>query len=102
MTQAALGAGFEVETLDGPERVDVDPGTPSGTTVRLRGKGVPNLGRRGRGDLFLTVHVATPEPASKEERRLLERLAELRGEPTGKRSSTTGALRRPRSGDREP
>jgi molecular chaperone DnaJ len=63
--------------------------------VRLRGKGVPALGRRGRGDLFLTVHVVTPTPGSKDERRLLEQLAELRGEPAGKRASATGALRRP-------
>lgn len=102
MTQAALGAAVEVETLDGPERIDVAAGTASGTTVRLRGKGVPNLGRRGRGDLFLTIHVVTPEPAWKEERRLLEQLAELRGEPAGKRARVSGSLRRPRSGDREP
>jgi molecular chaperone DnaJ len=95
MTQAALGAAVEVETLDGPETVEVEPGTASGTTVRLRGKGVPNLGRRGRGDLFLTVNVVTPTPGSKEERRLLEQLAELRGEPAGKRASSRADLRRP-------
>jgi molecular chaperone DnaJ len=95
MTQAALGAEVEVETLDGTERVDVEPGTASGTSVRLRGKGVPNIGRRGRGDLFLTIHVTTPTPGSKEERRLLEQLAQLRGEPAGKRASSRGELRRP-------
>jgi len=96
MTQAALGAEIEVETLDGPERIDVEPGTASGTTLRLRGKGVPNLGRRGRGDLFLTFRVVTPTPGSKEERRLLEQLAEARGEPAGKRASVKAELRRPR------
>ncbi len=96
MTQAALGAEVEVETLDGPERIDVEAGTESGTTLRLRGKGVPNLGRRGRGDLFLTIRVATPTPGSKEERRLLEQLAEVRGEPAGKRASVKAELRRPR------
>lgn len=95
MTQAALGAEVEFETLDGPERLDVDPGTESGTTVRLRGKGIPNLGRRGRGDLFLTVQVTTPRPGSKEERALLERLAELRGEPAGRRAVARAELRRP-------
>jgi molecular chaperone DnaJ len=99
MTQAALGAEIEVETLDGPERIDVEPGTESGTTHRLRGKGVPNLGRRGRGDLFLTVQVATPTPTSKDERRLLEQLAEARGEQAGKRANVRSALRRPRSTD---
>ena len=96
MTQAALGAEIEVETLDGPERIDVEPGTASGTTLRLRGKGVPNLGRRGRGDLFLTIRVATPTPGSKDERRLLEQLAEARGEQAGKRASVKAELRRPR------
>jgi molecular chaperone DnaJ len=95
MTQAALGAQIEVETLDGTERIEVDPGTESGTTVRLRGKGVPNLGRRGRGDLFLTIHVVTPSPGSKGERRLLEQLAEERGEAAGKRANVRGNLRRP-------
>jgi molecular chaperone DnaJ len=95
MVQAALGTDLDVETLDGIERVKIDPGTQSGTTIRLRDRGVPNLGRRGRGDLFLTVHVTTPDPGSREERRLLEELAALRGEPAGKRVSATGSLRRP-------
>jgi molecular chaperone DnaJ len=96
MVQAALGAEIEVETLDGPERVEVEAGTESGTTLRLGGRGVPNLGRRGRGDLFLTIHVVTPMPGSKKERALLEQLAEVRGEPAGKRASVKSDLRRPR------
>jgi molecular chaperone DnaJ len=95
MVQAALGAEVEVETFDGPERIDVEPGTASGTTLRLHGKGVPNLGRRGRGDLFLTIRVETPKPGSKPERELFEQLAALRGEPAGKKASVKSALRRP-------
>ena len=72
MTQAALGGEIEVETLDVMARVEIEPGTASGTTIRLGGKGIPNLGRRGRGDLFLTIAVATPRDLSKEQRRLLE------------------------------
>ena len=87
MVQAALGAAIEVPTLDGTERVDVDPGTQSGTTLRLKGHGVPNLGRRGRGDLFLHVQVLTPDGSSKAERRLLQELAQARGEPAGRRVS---------------
>jgi molecular chaperone DnaJ len=94
MPQAALGAELEVETLDGIERVSLEPGTESGSLIRLRGKGIPNLGRRGRGDLYLTVHVATPRNLKKEERRLLEQLAELSGEATGKRP-VPARLRRP-------
>jgi molecular chaperone DnaJ len=102
MTQAALGAEVEVETLDGTETIDVEPGTPSGTTLRLRGKGVPHLGRRGRGDLFLTISVVTPTPGNREERKLLEQLAQARGEPAGKRARSKAGLRRPRSTEPRP
>jgi molecular chaperone DnaJ len=81
MAVAALGADIEVPTLDGePERVRVDPGTESGTVVRLRGRGVPHLGRRGRGDLYITVIVETPKPRNREEESLLKKLAELQGD----------------------
>jgi molecular chaperone DnaJ len=84
---------LEVETVDGPERVKIHAGTESGTVIRLKDHGVPNLGRRGRGDLFLTVHVETPRELSKRERQLLEELAALRGEDVGK--GVPGRLRKP-------
>jgi molecular chaperone DnaJ len=93
VAQAALGVELEVETVDGPERVKVPGGTESGTVIRLKDHGVPNLGRRGRGDLFLTVHVETPRQLSRRERALLEELAALRGEDVGK--GVPGRLRRP-------
>jgi molecular chaperone DnaJ len=92
-TQAALGATVTIPTLDEDETVRVDRGTESGTVVRLRGKGIPNLNRRGRGDLYVTLHVVSPRELSKDERQLYERLAELRGEDPG--SASAGALRRP-------
>lgn len=95
MTQAALGAELAIETLDDVERVRIEAGMESGTILRLRGKGVPNLNRRGRGDLYVTIHVVTPAALSKEERGLFERLAELRGEATSKRDPTRVELRRP-------
>ncbi|HEX9121870.1 MAG TPA: molecular chaperone DnaJ [Actinomycetota bacterium] len=95
MEQAALGAEVEVATLDGTERVKLDPGVESGSSIRLRGKGIPNLGRRGRGDLYLTVYVETPRHLGKQERRLLEQLAELRGQPAGKGAVASARLRRP-------
>ncbi|MEW6059811.1 MAG: molecular chaperone DnaJ [Actinomycetota bacterium] len=95
MVQAALGAELEVETLDGPERVKLEAGIESGTVIRLRGKGIPNLGRRGRGDLFLTVHVGTPKDLRREERRLLEQLGEMRGEHAEKHAPVRATLRRP-------
>jgi molecular chaperone DnaJ len=95
MTQAALGAELDVQTLDGVERVRIQPGTNAGSVIRLRGKGVPHLGRRGRGDVLLAVHVPTPEGLGREERGLLERLAELREEPAGKHTTAPGRIRRP-------
>jgi molecular chaperone DnaJ len=92
-TQAALGATVTVSTLDGDETVKVDAGTESGTVARLRGKGIPNLNRRGRGDLYVTLHVVTPTELSRDERQLYERLAELRGEDP--RRPADGSLRRP-------
>jgi molecular chaperone DnaJ len=91
VTQAALGAQIEVEGIDGTETVEVAPGTESGTIVRLKGKGVPNLQRRGRGDLFVTLHIVPPRNPSKEERALYERLAQMHGE----RRRATGTFRRP-------
>ncbi len=95
MVQAALGADLDVETLDGVERIRLDPGAESGTEIRLRGKGVPNLGRRGRGDLFLTIHVQTPGGLRRNERALLEQFAELRGERPKKGRAIPATLRRP-------
>jgi molecular chaperone DnaJ len=95
MTQGTLGAELEIEGLDGPERISVEPGTASGTVVRIKGGGVPNVNRRGRGDLYVTLHVVTPEHLSREERKLWERLAELRGETSSKREPAPGRLRRP-------
>jgi molecular chaperone DnaJ len=94
MTLAALGTEVEVPTLEGDERIRIEPGTPSGTVIRLRGKGIPHLGRRGRGDLFVTVLVETPKPRSKEERELLERLADSRGESTEDGKGLTGKVRK--------
>jgi molecular chaperone DnaJ len=92
ITQATLGAEVEIEGLDAVERIRVEPGTESGTVVRLKGKGVPNLNRHGRGDMFVTLHVVTPRDLSREERELLARLAELRGEQAG---ASRAPLRRP-------
>jgi molecular chaperone DnaJ len=95
VTQVTLGAEVELGTLDGVEHLRIEAGTESGTVIRLRGKGVPNINRRGRGDLYVTVHVVTPTDLSREERKLLEQLAQLRGESTSKREPARAELRRP-------
>jgi molecular chaperone DnaJ len=80
MTQATLGAEVTLETLDGAELLTIPAGTASGRVMRLRGKGVPRLHGRGRGDLRIQLAVDTPTDISEEEEGLLRRLAELRGE----------------------
>jgi molecular chaperone DnaJ len=74
-TTLALGGEIHVPTLNGSENVKVPEGTQTGTTLRLRGKGMPDISGRGHGDLFATVQVQTPKKLTKEQRHLLERLA---------------------------
>ncbi|HXI32403.1 MAG TPA: molecular chaperone DnaJ [Vicinamibacterales bacterium] len=74
-TTVALGGDVMVPTLDGPETVRVPEGTQTGTTLRLKGKGMPDVNGRGRGDLFATVQVTTPKKLSREQRRIVEQLA---------------------------
>ena len=74
--QAVLGAEIEVPTLDGRSRVKIPAGTQSGTTFRLREKGVSALHGRGRGDELVTVRVETPKRLTKRQEELLRALAE--------------------------
>lgn len=75
--QAALGADIRVKTLDGEEDLKVPAGTQTGTVFRIKGHGMPNLGGRGKGDLFVAVTLVTPKTLTKEQRHLLEQLAEI-------------------------
>ena len=80
MAQAALGVEIKYETLDSLEDLDIPPGTQSGQVFCIRGRGVPRLEGRGRGDLLVQAVVDTPTRLSDEEIDLLHELAELRGE----------------------
>lgn len=80
MTQVALGARLEVETLDGTEELVIPAGTQPGRVFRLRGQGVPSLRTGRRGDLLVEIVVEIPTKLSTEEAELLSRLAALRGE----------------------
>lgn len=80
MTAAALGTVVSMETLDGPQEVDLRPGTQPGQVLTLRGLGVGHLHVGGRGDLHVHVEVQVPTPADDEQAELLRRLAVLRGE----------------------
>ena len=72
--QAALGTEIQVPTLDGEHTLKVPEGTQTGTTFKVRGKGVPVLNGRGRGDLHIEVKVQTPAKLNHRQRELLEEL----------------------------
>lgn len=80
--QAALGTEVEVPTLEGSETVRIEPGTQPGTTLVLRGEGMPRMRGGGRGDLKVVVDVMVPTRLTGEQRRLLERFEEASGEET--------------------
>jgi molecular chaperone DnaJ len=75
--QAALGAQVSVKTLDSQHDLKIPTGTQTGTVFRVKGQGMPVLGGRGRGDLFVSVTVVTPTTLTREQRKLLEQLAEI-------------------------
>ncbi len=78
--QAALGAEVEVPTLDGKVKLNIPEGTQSGTTFRLKGKGVPFLRNGGRGDQFVTVNVAVPRGMTSTQKDALRQYAQTMGE----------------------
>jgi molecular chaperone DnaJ len=82
MTQAALGATLTLPTIDGDQEVEIPAGTQPGSVVTLRGKGMPVLQGRGRGDHRLVVNVLVPEALDEEQRRLLEEFQRLEHERT--------------------
>ena len=74
-TDAILGTNVEVPTLTGKAMIRIPPGTHSGQTFRLKGKGFPKLGGFGSGDMLVKVLVDTPHNLSSRQRELVEELA---------------------------
>jgi molecular chaperone DnaJ len=72
---ATLGGSVEVPTVEGKVKVTIAPGTQPGKVLRLRGKGLPSVNRYGTGDLLVNVGVYIPENLSKDEKALMEKLA---------------------------
>jgi molecular chaperone DnaJ len=94
---AALGATVTVPTLDGEEEIDVPAGTQPGTVVTLRGRGMPAIGRRGRGDQQVVLNVLIPRNLSKRQRELLGELRDSLTEDNMREpadESIVGKLRR--------
>lgn len=72
MADAVLGRDIEVETVDGPVKIRIRPGTQSNTMIRLKDKGVPFINRHGRGDHYARIVVEIPERLTLRQRELME------------------------------
>ena len=86
-TLATLGGTIEVPTLFGKASLKIPHGTQSGTTFRLRGKGMPSLRGGRQGDQLVRVHVEVPQALTAEQRKLLDEFARISGdasEPTSR------------------
>ena len=79
-SQAVLGAELEIPTIDGKVKYSIPEGTQTGTVFRLKGKGIPVLNGRGRGDQYVTVTIETPRNLNKEQKEALRRFSETLGE----------------------
>jgi len=79
-TQAALGAKVTIPTLEGDATLDIPEGTQTGTTFRVRKRGMPVLNSSARGDLYVEVKIATPEKLTRQQRELMEQLAQTLGQ----------------------
>src|SRR5512147_1871908 len=79
VAQAVLGAEVDIPTLDGDDKLKIPAGTQPGKVITIRGKGVPYLRRKERGNQLVIVNVAVPTKLTKEQRELFEKLAESLG-----------------------
>ncbi len=83
-----LGAELEVPTLNGNAAVRIPPGTASGKTFRLRGKGIADMHSGQRGDQHVRMYIHVPQEVSPRQRELLEELASIEGTPAANDSRT--------------
>ena len=88
--QAVMGAELEIPTIDGKVKYNLPAGTQTGTTFRLRGKGIPELRGRGRGDQYVTVRVQVPTFLNGEQKEALRAFAEAMGEDVPEESGLKG------------
>ena len=78
--KAVLGGELEIPTIDGKVTYEIPEGTETGTTFRLRGKGIPQVNGRGRGDQYVTVRIETPKNLNREQKEALRKFGESLGE----------------------
>lgn len=85
---ATIGTSIEIQTITGKVKIKIEAGTQSGKVLRLKGKGIPNIqGYGGTGDFLIYVNVWTPQKLSKDEKAILQKLADsenFKPNPTSK------------------
>ena len=81
VAQAALGDTVEIPTVDGPEKIEIAPGTQYGKTIRINGRGVPHVRSGRRGDQLVYVRVVIPTNLTEEQRQALQQLGGISGKP---------------------
>jgi len=74
---AMLGTDKEVRTMDGRARLRVPPGTQSGAKLRLKGKGMPRMGRKTCGDMYVMVNIKLPKRLSDKQKKLIEEFRDV-------------------------
>ena len=85
--EAALGAQIQIPTLEGKETYTIPEGTQFGTTFTLKGRGIPYVNSKGRGDLIFAVAIETPKGLSGEQKELLRKFADSLGEKNNTKKS---------------
>lgn len=75
LSDALLGSSYKIETLDGPEMLDIPQGITHGETLQIKGKGVP-VARGKRGDLYVRIKINLPSKLSRSAKALIEKLKE--------------------------
>lgn len=93
IVQAALGDEIDVPTLDGDVKLPIPPGTQHGKTFRIKGHGVPQLRRNGRGDLLVTVQIVVPRDLNEKQKALLRELARTLGQEPIEPKSVIGKVK---------
>jgi molecular chaperone DnaJ len=81
VAQAALGDTVEIPTVDGPEKIEIAPGTQYGKTIRINGRGVPHVRSGRRGDQLVYVRVVIPTNLTEEQKQALQQLGGISGKP---------------------
>ena len=76
IAEAALGVSKEINLLEGKVRIKLESGIQSGKTLRLRGKGIPDINSYGKGDLLVHVNVWTPKTLNKEQKQFFQKMLE--------------------------